>query len=105
MTKPKYVPGDKAAEGIRPEELVRLRAKARAYLKDPRLKKLAKDLREDVVTVMLLDRTLGTETWRVTDRVAADSRGRFTKMAEAVIKDAEGAGDEDELDDIIGGEE
>jgi hypothetical protein len=102
VTKPKYVPGPDTS-GVSAEELVKLRAKARAYLKDEKgLRKLAKDLQEDVVTVLLIDRLLATETWRASERVSADSRGRFAKMAETVADDIEkNAGVEDELDGVI----
>lgn len=92
-------------EGITWEELENLRRKARSYLRDPKLKKLAKDLQQDVLTVMLIDKVLGQETWRTSDRVSADARGRFTKMAEALGKDIERIAEGDEgLEDILKGE-
>lgn len=106
MTKPKPKP-DPNQQGVSVEELARLRRKAKQYLKDPKLEKLRKDLQEDVLVSTLIDKTMGQETWRSTDRVASDSRGRFIKQAEAIEKDIEKrvGDDDDDMDGILGGDD
>jgi hypothetical protein len=83
------------------DEIGKLRRAARKYLKDPRLDKLEKDVKENILLILMMDGKVGTEPWRNNGAggnsaaVGSAARQRYVTLGSALLEDIEaGKGDD-----------